>query len=925
MTKTHLLLLLSFLLLSVVGRAQTDSIPATRTVKGEVTDENGEPLIGCSVMIEGTTIGTVADIDGQYSLAIPADGKDRRLKVAYVGYETVTVIIRSYTNTYNVRMDGGYGYNRPTLEIHRDSQADIDPYTVKDVRVRFMRYYDEEPLARKRMLLLSKGRTVRTDKNGYITLRAVTDADGLRVAGTNETVLVGEVLDSTLNVYPAPVFSHLMSNSTDTLGVLYMKNNMPESYDDDNDYALNSLKHIGDNGGGRYSLTQAEGRNIPIPQIGFTSYIDIGTVGKLPQPSSLYSQEGVDRLFRTGVSFGNYLNARMGIGGSDSESVVQLNLGQKRNNSIINHAYREAYNVSAAIKKIRTGIFETEVGTMYNASYGRLTPQGSNLSSLIAEAYTPLPPEMTALPRPDHEKNDDLLVYFKTSGRYQRVTINANASYDKLWNDRYNGNGHRLYYPESDYSPAYESISKRSTDRSFRASNVMANAGVDWEIKRDYPTYINGYLSYGYRHTEEGVNRIDSAQYSDTGGLGHAWSYQRQHNKLFRNAHDVRYGIRLQTRNGLMVEAFNNHYFSSTARQSSYVNLFPELGVSWNMNEFLERVFDVYDNQTFILYGSIKRSIGEAALISRNPAAQSTILSLNEVKDFYEPMEFFLNYPHVSEIDLKPETYLKSEIGLRYVSRRGNFSAEANFFNYNTHNYVAPIPYVYILPDIEGYKNIGRLRNYGYSLSATYHRYAGSNELGMNVNLQFTQARSKVTAVYGKQDIYDLAGFSTVQTVFAKDQSLGAIYALNNESYKKEKIGDPTPDFTLLLTPSFNWKQFNFSFALDYSHGGDRWNGTQALLEGDEYYTIDYSSYIQDASFLRCSHMELSYCPFTNRKSQFVKSVLIKAQATNLFVISPYKGVDPSSSLFGYTSGYGLDIYNLPATQSYILSLILNF
>ena len=40
-------------------------------VTGQVLDENGEPVIGASVVVKGTTIGTVTDFDGNFTLDVP--------------------------------------------------------------------------------------------------------------------------------------------------------------------------------------------------------------------------------------------------------------------------------------------------------------------------------------------------------------------------------------------------------------------------------------------------------------------------------------------------------------------------------------------------------------------------------------------------------------------------------------------------------------------------------------------------------------------------------------------------------------------------------------------------------------------------------------------------------------------------------------
>lgn len=60
-----------------------------RTIKGTVSDEYGEPLIGVSVLIQGTTIGTITDIDGNYTLEIPND--KAVLEFSYIGYQKASL------------------------------------------------------------------------------------------------------------------------------------------------------------------------------------------------------------------------------------------------------------------------------------------------------------------------------------------------------------------------------------------------------------------------------------------------------------------------------------------------------------------------------------------------------------------------------------------------------------------------------------------------------------------------------------------------------------------------------------------------------------------------------------------------------------------------------------------------------------------
>ena len=66
-----------------------------KAVKGNVVDENGEPLIGVTVKVIGVNGGAITDIDGNFSLNV-AEGK--KLEISYAGYKTQTVTARSNMN-----------------------------------------------------------------------------------------------------------------------------------------------------------------------------------------------------------------------------------------------------------------------------------------------------------------------------------------------------------------------------------------------------------------------------------------------------------------------------------------------------------------------------------------------------------------------------------------------------------------------------------------------------------------------------------------------------------------------------------------------------------------------------------------------------------------------------------------------------------
>jgi len=75
-----------------------------RLLRGTVTDENGEPLMGVSVSADGSTPLTVTDADGKFSVPMPANAT--QLTFTYVGMATQTINIGQRSN-FHIAMSAG--------------------------------------------------------------------------------------------------------------------------------------------------------------------------------------------------------------------------------------------------------------------------------------------------------------------------------------------------------------------------------------------------------------------------------------------------------------------------------------------------------------------------------------------------------------------------------------------------------------------------------------------------------------------------------------------------------------------------------------------------------------------------------------------------------------------------------------------------
>lgn len=99
MKKQLTLFLCLLLFIPIYGYAEDEVthqvVQQTTKVKGTVTDEQGEPLIGASIAVKGTSQGVITDFNGQFSIDA---SKNATLIVSYVGYRSEEVQVKGQSN-----------------------------------------------------------------------------------------------------------------------------------------------------------------------------------------------------------------------------------------------------------------------------------------------------------------------------------------------------------------------------------------------------------------------------------------------------------------------------------------------------------------------------------------------------------------------------------------------------------------------------------------------------------------------------------------------------------------------------------------------------------------------------------------------------------------------------------------------------------
>lgn len=91
-----------FLFVALFALVSLTAMAQNKSISGIVVDQLGEPIIGASIIVEGTTNGTITDFDGNFTIQdVP---ENAQLKVSYIGYITQSLAVKG-TSSFRITLD----------------------------------------------------------------------------------------------------------------------------------------------------------------------------------------------------------------------------------------------------------------------------------------------------------------------------------------------------------------------------------------------------------------------------------------------------------------------------------------------------------------------------------------------------------------------------------------------------------------------------------------------------------------------------------------------------------------------------------------------------------------------------------------------------------------------------------------------------
>ena len=855
-------------------------------VTGKVVDASGEPLIGASVMVEGTTEGTVTDIDGNFMLNTKPTAK---LVFSYVGYTSQTIAVNG-KQTFNV-----------TLKEEANAMNEVVVTALGIKRAEKALSYNVQKLASEE-LTRNKDANFVNSLNGKIAGVSISkSASG--VGGATRVIMRGaKSIEGDNNVLYVidgiPLFN--FSGGTDS-GIMGEGRVSSEGIADLNPEDIESINVLagpsaaalyGSNAAnGAILITTKKGKEGRV-EIAFSTSADFSSPLLMPKFQNKYGNkqgsyeswgEKLDKpssydpkkdFFRTGT---NFINALTINAGNEINQTFASVAATNSRGIVPNNTY-DRYNFTV---RNTTRMFNKKVQLDLGASYikqkdNNMVSQGEYWNPIVAAYLFPRGESFEAIKTFERYNN---VRNFPT--QYWPILDSRFANQNPYWTayrnlapddkDRFMFNA-GLTYNICDWLSVAARVRLDQTfmtsERKIYASSydyfAKANGAYDYYDYKDHQTYIDAIANINKNFGDFSIAANVGYSYSDYGSLtrGYGGNLVLVPNKFSLNNIDpsdskVREkGGESNVRN---VAAFASAelgwksmlYLTLTGRNdwnSRLVNsseesfFYPSVGLSSIISEMVKL-------PSCISYLKVRGSYTEVGSpVSRSGMTPGTITT-PLVGGSLKSTDI---YPFT---DYKAERTKSYELGLtaRFWQK---LSFDFTWYKSNTYNQT----FIGELPESSGYKAVylqaGNVENRGIEMSLGYTdnfgrlQWNSSLVYSKNVNEikemvknyhhplspkpinipEVSKDKGRVLLKVGGSinDIY-------ARKVLAKDNqgfvNVSPSGGINLETVDPIYLGKTTPDFTMGWNNTFTYKNFGLSFLINARFGGVVTSSTQALLD----------------------------------------------------------------------------------------------
>lgn len=947
-----------------------------KTISGKVIDEANEALIGVSILVKGTSVGTVTDFDGNYTLSVPTGAT--HLVFSYIGYQAQTLPVPS-SNILNVKLKSdtqvlndvvviGYGTQKKN-----DLTGTVTNVSSKDFNTGLINSAEE---------LI----------NGKVAGLQIVSNSGSPTSGSTIRIRGGASLnasnDPLIVLDGVPLESGGISGNSGNFLSLINPSDI-ESMTILKDASSTAIYGSRASNGVIIITTKKGGKDLKV-DVTSTHSVQSRVVSDLMMNSEEYR---------------NVINRD----GSDSQKALLGNTSTDWNDEIFQLAYGTDNNVSVSTSVIRNVPLRISLG-YHNQNGILLTDKAERFSGSLV-----LSPNLLN----DHLKMNLSVKATLNKNRFAETgAIYSASAYNPTigvysGNDQFGGYNEPLDPSNGTPTIAGQVINPVGQLKQYKSTSdvkrIVGNFDIDYKFH--FLPELRAHLILGLDHAQgEGSIYVprEAAKYYSTRGRDYSYGPEKKDNQLltfylnyakefeviksnldFTAGYDyqkwktqtdfyeeynaegeVQSATAAVDRRHVLVSfygrlnyAFHSKYLltatlrydgSSRFSKDNRWSTFPSLALAWRVKEesFLKNVDFLSNLKLRFSYGVTGQQdgIGDYGYIPLYTISQmgAEYLFGNKYYYTYRPEAYVSN--------LKWESTRSFNIGMDFGFFNNRLTGEIDYYTRKTKDLLATVP----SPaganfDKNITTNVGNMTSQGLELSLS-SVLIDNKDWSWNLTYNMTWQKMKITnlalAKGGESPVTYVGATSggNYLQVLKEGLSPYSFYLYKQvyddkgkpvegkyESDERYNAGSPFPDFIFGLNSQLRYKKWSLGFSLRANAGAKvfndnamklgafdvvSWNTAQINNLAKSYldtgfqklqYLSDY--YLEDASFLKMDNISLGY--------NFGKiapwcSLNVSGMVQNVFTITGYSGADPEIYR-------GIDSSFYPRARVYSISVGLQF
>lgn len=851
---------------------KTAQAPApTKKYTGAITDRSGEPVVGASVGLKGSPIGTITDAGGKFAIEAPVGST---LLIFYVGYMRQELTLEESTTLQIVLLED---------QLQLDEVVVVGYGTVKkgDLTTAISTISNKEIDQR---AIISTAQAIQGKAAGVMVSQPNGAPDGemtVRIRGTtsfngsnNPLYVVDGVPVDNLKFLPPTDIENMQILKDASSAAIYGSRaangvviiNTKSGVQNQAKVTLNAQVGISSLSNEIKSLNAAQYDDL-MAELGFTTY---GTADVTDWYDEIYST-GVTQSYQVSISNGN------------ERLKYFFSTGYLDNKGIINSTFYNRYNVRAKVdNQVRKWLsFSTNISYSSYTGNGIATGLPANRGGFVLAAIN-LPTGASAwdeamnaynrnfnglnLTNPveamENGKNNSakenrliasgsslisflpelsLKTQFTLDGRHGVST----SFRPPVYIDEEPGvHGSRIDYGAGSDARSANTLAVLDNvltySKSFGRHNVEAMAGTSWTTSDWSQNSINAsHFRNGDIHTLNTANKI---AWNNTGSNAAQWAIMSYFGRVAYNF-ESKYLLTVNVREDGSSKLHPDHRWGT----------FPSFSAAWRLSseKFMQDLTWINDLKIRGGWGQTgnQSGVGDYAYLQTYNVVRSDWTVEGHSNDLPS-----ITVNNLRNRDLTWETTSQVDIGLDLTVFNSKVTVSMDYYDKRTSDMLMYVS----LPSGQAassiIRNEGAMTNRGFEFSVSSRNMQGAFSWTTDFNMSFNRNRLESLALqqvyYGAYINSEILRDNIVRN--EPGRPLGGFYGYVCEGvdpqtgelkYKeldgkegitpedRDYIGDPNPDFIFGMTNSLSWKGFNLSVFLQGSYGNDIYNASKIETE----------------------------------------------------------------------------------------------